>query len=60
MEVLKICKSCNEKRVFTDPIEMMETTHHNASCPFLQKIIKDQWWKFWIRESFDYVNCEEK
>ena len=59
MNILKRCKLCNENKVFTDPLEMIETTMHNKSCPFINKLIKDQRWKFWIRESYDYINLNE-
>jgi uncharacterized protein YabN with tetrapyrrole methylase and pyrophosphatase domain len=54
MKILKICKLCNSN-YYTDLHKLTSESKHNNNCPWIKKSLKNQWWKFWIKESYEYI-----
>lgn len=55
LNIHKICNNCNKHINCTDIDMLLSESKHGNKCKFVDKIINNKWWKFWIRETYNYI-----
>lgn len=55
MNIHKICNHCNKHIVCTDVDMLLQSSTHSDMCKYVYKLTHNQWWKFWINESYSYI-----